>query len=255
MIDSHKNAHVTNLCPICGTGFHPRKGRELTNKYCSRSCMGVAERRQNYVTPHPPREKIVVNARPCNVCGIMFTPKVDKRDTAKYCSQACLYSDRKKAPPTRGELVSSLMRRCNKTESCWLWTGAKVRGYGSINVRGRGAVIVPRLSYELFIAAIPPGMFVCHTCDTPACLNPEHLFIGTPADNVHDMVVKGRRCAPELPKGEAHHATSLTEDDVMAIRKSCSARKDIAARYGVSVSTIRNILTGRTWAHVGLPSA
>jgi hypothetical protein len=87
-------------------------------------------------------------------------------------------------------------------------------------------------------------------------MNPDHLFAGTPEDNVRDMMKKGRCVAnKKLPLGEAHHATSLTERDVIEIRKSSATKKYLAASYGVSLSTIRNILTGRTWSHIGLPPA
>lgn len=192
MDNSASNKKVTNYCLICGDGFHPRTGRELTNVYCSRYCMGVAERGLNYKTATGPRKKIIVEPRACKTCGSIFKPNVDKRLTAKFCSKDC-WSVRPKSPnPTREEITSRLIARCTITESCWNWTGASVRGYGSINIRGRGTLIAPRLSYEVFVGEIPKGLFVCHHCDNPSCINPEHLFIGTSADNTRDMMSKGR---------------------------------------------------------------
>jgi len=79
------------------------------------------------------------------------------------------------------------------TESgCWIWTRCTSRqGYGQITIC-RKTIPASRVSYELFVGPIPDGMFVCHSCDTPPCVNPAHLWIGSPKDNVSDMIKKGR---------------------------------------------------------------
>jgi hypothetical protein len=83
--------------------------------------------------------------------------------------------------------------KVDKVDSgCWLWRGAvSSRGYGNFTVR-RKQFGAHRYSYEMAHGPIPPGLIVCHTCDTPACVNPAHLFVGTDQDNVDDMMEKGR---------------------------------------------------------------
>jgi hypothetical protein len=80
-----------------------------------------------------------------------------------------------------------------KTSECWIWTGGNTpRGYGIFCPTGSKKMYSHRFSYELHIGRIPNGMFVCHACDNPACIRPDHLFLGTARDNTMDMVTKGR---------------------------------------------------------------
>lgn len=94
--------------------------------------------------------------------------------------------------PLRRPAIERLLKKTDKTSGCWLWRGASVpRGYGVIYFNGR-QTYTHRVSYELHVGPIPDGLFVLHRCDVPACVNPDHLFIGSAADNVADMMAKGR---------------------------------------------------------------
>jgi hypothetical protein len=85
-----------------------------------------------------------------------------------------------------------LLSKIEKNEhGCWIWTGAIRNGYGCLKVN-RKTIDAHRLSYKVFKGPIKEGLLVCHTCDTPSCINPDHLFIGTPKDNFNDALKKGR---------------------------------------------------------------
>lgn len=128
------------------------------------------------------------------------------------------------------------------TESgCWLWIGATVpSGYGKITIQtgGRGAThYAHRVSWACHSGqAIPAGMYVCHKCDTPLCVNPSHLFVGTASENGADALAKGRRT---LPKSKI---TDMQAMEIMASSKPC---KVVGAMFGVSGSTIHLIRKGR----------
>lgn len=162
------------------------------------------------------------------------------------------------------------MARFNKfvdksSGDCWTWTGARLnpRGYGAFCLRGKNTS-AHRASYVLFVGPIPKGVYVCHECDNPACVRPEHLFLGTPRDNWADAVSKGRinPVPPPSPwaggvcefnQGQRNRNAKLDDAAVREIRRlhlSGESGKSISARIGVARSTVSMILNSRTWKHV-----
>ncbi len=134
---------------------------------------------------------------------------------------------------------------------CWEWKGStNSNGYGRFPLQN-DLVLAHRLSYEMFVARISPGMNVLHSCDNRMCVNPMHLWEGTQSDNLKDASRKDRMFRPNT-NGSRNGNSSLTDEKVAAIRLMASKKvlkKHLAAQFGVSQSTIGDIVHGRTWRH------
>lgn len=134
-------------------------------------------------------------------------------------------------------------------EGCWEWSGPRSdKGYGLTKYRMR-QVRAHRLTWELLFGPIPDGMRVCHTCDNPPCCRPNHLFLGTDADNVHDAQAKGRRKSRQI--NVIRPNAKLTSDQVAQIRArylvGADRQVDLAAEFGVSQSIISRVVRGVYW--------
>jgi hypothetical protein len=144
-----------------------------------------------------------------------------------------------------------------KTPGCWLWVGnLGIGGYGRIVVNGV-KVKAHRYSWEIHNGPVPDGLFVCHSCDRPGCVRPDHLFLGTNADNRRDSVEKGRH-AVGYRMGEDCHFAKLSADDAREIRRRHVRRsrgpngtKAMAAEFGVLPEAIRRVLRGNSWKEYG----
>jgi len=141
------------------------------------------------------------------------------------------------------------LSKIRATEGCWIWEGGLVNGYGWFSIRidkvtrGMGA---HRVSYCLFKGEIG-DLFVCHSCDTPACVNPEHLFLGTTTENMADMWRKGRGARLV---GDSNPCAKLSPADVIQIRKDNRKIREIATSYGLSVRYVFKIRSGEKWRHL-----
>lgn len=135
---------------------------------------------------------------------------------------------------------------------CWLWAGRNGGGlYGMFSVGHRCSVRAHRWSWANRNGPIQSGLNVLHHCDTPMCVNPDHLYVGTPLDNAADRVRRGRE---RHRVGEEHWAAKLKEDDVRLIRLVIASKESTKAKlsrkYGVSERTIRSIVSRRIWKSV-----
>lgn len=173
--------------------------------------------------------------------------------------------------------IARFWPKVNKTPDCWEWTACVGRRYG-LFFNGKKLMPAHRFAWEITNGPIPEGIFVCHHCDNPLCIRPDHLFLGTHSENMADRNAKGRQASGErhvsvthpevlmrgdwhyartqperLARGEGHGMTSLTEDQVREIRARYGTGPSyaaLAAEYGVDKGTISNVVRRKTWKHV-----
>jgi hypothetical protein len=145
-----------------------------------------------------------------------------------------------------------IFNRCRMSETgCWIWTGTMDgKGYGMVSFRSKDRR-AHRVSYEVFKGAIPAGMHIRHRCDTPSCVNPAHLVLGTAKDNAMDREARGRRNV----RGEGIGTSKLTHEQVVDIKTSSLSNKTITEKYGVKSTHIWRIRSGQSWGHVPTPDA
>lgn len=145
-----------------------------------------------------------------------------------------------------GRVKALLQKRIERTDGgCLLWQGAVgQKGYGRIQFMGKPRQ-ANRLAYEIFIGSIPVGLWVLHRCDTPRCVNPSHLFLGTCQDNNRDKSDKGRQS-----RGEGRPLAKLSDAKVREIRSSQLPISELARKFGVHRGTVRCVVEGSTWTHV-----
>ncbi len=143
-------------------------------------------------------------------------------------------------------------QKVNKTPECWEWTAGKsAAGYGRFVVNSKQEY-THRISWDLHNDIKSKGFEVCHTCDNPGCVNPEHLFLGTHLDNVNDMLKKGRGKLPPRKPGSSNGFSKLTEPQVLEIRRLASfmSQTEISRLFGVTNQSIHGIVHRNSWKHI-----
>jgi len=178
-------------------------------------------KRKAYINAYQ-RKIGVVREYPCETCSTLCY----KKYVRAFCSDKCRF-----------------LAYVDKQEGgCWIWTGSlNHRGYGKFSWKKQKTALASRVSYELFKEPIEDQLFICHTCDVPSCVNPDHLFAGSHMENMLDMIDKGRQNA------------KLSPDQVWEIRKLWEkgwSQSKLMEKFKIASPTISNIVNRRSWKHI-----
>jgi hypothetical protein len=244
-----RSVNIFAICRACNVPYLAEVDKIRRNGVDNMSCTFphyAASKSGTRGLPQPEGEYVELM---CISCGKDFTVNLLNDEVPKsgivWCSLKC--KDGKRA--TQEELfwyrvaVCEHGRECE--DCCWLWMGAgsgRDNQYGNFSywdgskVKNRGAHIY---SHELHIGPVPKGKHVCHTCDVPRCVQPKHLFKGSPRDNIIDASQKGR-----LSHGETHHHAKLSTEQVIELRQLRAedwTYQSLADKYNINVNTARRI--------------
>lgn len=204
----------------------------------------------------------------CVQCGADFKIRVSHAHLRTNCSRKC-WQEARLLAALAADAPQKTTRFWSKVDRsgpvvrpelgpCWVWTSTlNEHGYGVFCVRtvdhDRKTVRASRHSYEIARGPILDGMYVCHRCDNPPCVRPDHLFLGTPADNMMDAAQKGRAVAPPRRIGNTNVNAKLNETSVKAIRKRFAAGERVALlakEFQISRQGIHRVVKREVWGHV-----
>lgn len=189
-------------------------------------------------------------------CGNLITASISSVRLGRVKSCGCAKAERRQnVRHTHDQIKAILIARSTSQHdktSCWEWLGCrKDDGYGMIMFSGK-VVGTHRASWIVHNGVIPSGLCVLHKCDNPPCVNPDHLFLGTQADNVRDCSSKGRIRTGDR-RGEKSGVSPLSVRQVMEIRdlrKTGLTHQQLADMFGICRQSVTNILSRKTWNHV-----
>lgn len=220
---------MERLCLYCNQAFTTTK-KHPDQQYCSLAC---SNRRNALAQRLPPKV--------CEQCGETFTSLKSK---ARYCSLRCA-GKASNANRVWKNPADRFWESVSKTDGCWIWTGLlSTQGYGIFSIKSKH-IIAPRYSWALHFGPILDDSHVLHRCDNPACVRPDHLFLGTHQENMQDMVSKGRH-----HHGEKHRSHKLSEFAVQEIRSSKMTHAELARFWCVNQSVISRIRARKAWKHI-----
>lgn len=179
-----------------------------------------------------------------------------------YCGRQCFGLSRRNTPEVFWSRVDK-----SQPEYCWIWKGrlwnnTPARAYGHFDIKGVG-VFAHRMAYELTYGPIPKGLEVCHKCDNPPCVRPDHLFLGTHTDNMRDAVAKGKlghvpwsKEHPYPIRGEKSPNARLTDAKVLEMKmlyaRGGVSQRSLGKKMGISSTVARRVLSGKGWTHIQL---
>lgn len=180
--------------------------------------------------------------RRCTKCAVEFIPKTHGRRCCDKCTRTRSFEER-------------FWSKVQKTDECWIWTAAaSPLGYGRVGTPGRKISQAHRVAWILTNGDIPDGLCVLHRCDNPRCVRPDHLFLGTVADNNADKLAKGRQITGWCP-GETNGNHELTEHQAREVlRRSLTGENQtkIAVEFGISQANVSAIKLRQTWKHLAV---
>lgn len=181
----------------------------------------------------------------CATCGRVFfrPPSRPAAGRGIYCSRRCANAGKERP------LSERFWSKVEKSDGCWLWTGyVRTDGYGEFSLSERRGRRAHRAAWELVYGSLTPDQFICHRCDNRRCVRPDHLFLGTPADNSADMVAKQRQAV-----GDRNGSARLAPEDVVAIRVRAAggeSQRALARAFGVAQALVGQIVRREVWRHV-----